>query len=192
MPLMENCPPAVCCVLHAEPPRGLDLAGLSGCYRCVSAPYCVNRSCRDCKHVGVQNTLPSGLHSLPSASQAACQPPCCSFLTDGFCCRPKKWYAPSRLPTFLNHSVSHRCWRPVKRAALPALLLESYPLLPAANASRAPRWSSCWHLAGACTTPGGEAEANRLGQQLREWVTEAGGYVHPALQLSLHTPHGYR
>lgn len=70
--------------------------------------------------------------------------------------------------------------------------------------------SCCWHLA-VTSGPGPptrrppnpsisrlfagvdeEGEANALGSQLREWVESAGGYVHPALQLSLATPHGSR
>lgn len=31
---------------------------------------------------------------------------------------------------------------------------------------------------------------NALGQQLRDWIEDAGGYVHPALQLSMATPYG--
>lgn len=37
-----------------------------------------------------------------------------------------------------------------------------------------------------------EATANWLGQQLRRWVEDEGGLVHPALELSLATSHGYR
>lgn len=37
-----------------------------------------------------------------------------------------------------------------------------------------------------------EQQANELGQQLRRWLEDAGGYVHPVLQLSLATPHPCR
>lgn len=37
-----------------------------------------------------------------------------------------------------------------------------------------------------------EREANVLGERMREWVEAAGGEVHPALRLSLSTPHGCR
>lgn len=37
-----------------------------------------------------------------------------------------------------------------------------------------------------------EREANALGERMREWVEAAGGEVHPALRLSLSTPHGCR
>lgn len=37
-----------------------------------------------------------------------------------------------------------------------------------------------------------EKEANRLGRQLRRWVEDEGGLVHPALELSLATDHGCR
>ncbi|EFN56780.1 hypothetical protein CHLNCDRAFT_51553 [Chlorella variabilis] len=35
-----------------------------------------------------------------------------------------------------------------------------------------------------------ESRVNALGQQLRDWIEDAGGYVHPALQLSMATPYG--
>jgi hypothetical protein len=35
-----------------------------------------------------------------------------------------------------------------------------------------------------------EAEANALGQQLREWVEDEGAHVHPALQLSTRSEYG--
>jgi hypothetical protein len=35
-----------------------------------------------------------------------------------------------------------------------------------------------------------EARTSALGQQLRGWIEDGGGFVHPALHLSLATPHG--
>ena len=63
---------------------------------------------------------------------------------------------------------------PLRRHSLPALRRQTRPAL----------------LSPCTGTEDAELEANALGQQMRSWVEDAGGYIHPALALSCATPNG--
>ena len=105
-------------------------------------------------------------------------------------CRPK--FAKTGTPRVAASLTSRPGAR--HRKCTPASAANDSPLPhppPAAATPPPPAVANPAHpLPPPAGTDGAELEANALGQQMRSWVVDAGGYIHPALALSCATPYG--